>query len=50
LQKLYRKKRVDFGDQISLIARVRASDPDKRSIVMVDPKTGEATAEIVSGR
>ena len=50
LQNLYRKNRVDFGDQTSLIARVRASDPDKRSIVTVDPKTGEATAEIVSGR
>lgn len=50
LQNLYCKKRVDFADQTSLIAKVRASDPDKRRIMTVDPTTGEAMAEVVSGR
>lgn len=50
LQNLYRKKRVNFDDQTSLIAKVRASDPDKRRIMTVDPMTGQPMAEIVSGR
>jgi hypothetical protein len=50
LQNLYRKKRVNFNDPTSLIARVRASDPDKRRIMSVDAETGEAVAETVSGR
>lgn len=50
LQSLYRKSRVDFTDQTSIIARVRASDPDKRQIMTVDPQSGEAVAEVLSGR
>ncbi|MFJ4143035.1 hypothetical protein [Pseudomonas sp. NPDC089734] len=50
LQSLYGKQRVDFNDEQSLIARVRAADPDKRRIMTVDPETGEAVAEVLSGR
>lgn len=50
LQNLYRKQRVDFDDNQSLIARIRASDPDKRRISTVDPQTGEAVHEVLSGR
>lgn len=50
LQGLYRKKRVDFSDQASIIARVRAADPDKRQITTVDPQTGESVREVISGR
>jgi len=50
LQNLYRKHRVDFNDQGSLIARVRAADPDKRKIITVDADTGEAAVEMLSGR
>lgn len=50
LQGLYRKNRVDFADPSSIIARVRAADPDKKRIITVDPQTGEAVAEILSGR
>ncbi|MDF2643375.1 MAG: hypothetical protein K0R45_2649, partial [Pseudomonas sp.] len=34
----------------SLIARIRASDPDKRRISTVDPQTGAAVHEVLSGR
>lgn len=50
LQSLYRKRRVEFDDQESIIARVRASDPDKGRVMTVDPQTGGAVAEILSGR
>jgi hypothetical protein len=50
LQNLYAKRRVDFSDDSSLIARVRASDPDKGRVVTIDPKTGETVSELVSGR
>ncbi|WP_397448039.1 hypothetical protein [Pseudomonas sp. NA-150] len=50
LQNLYGKNKVDFNDQTSLIARVRAGDPDKRRVMSVDPVTGDAKAEMVSGR
>jgi hypothetical protein len=50
LQSLYRKKRVDFADQASIIARVRAADPDKKQVMSVDPQSGIAIAEIISGR
>ncbi|MEB0039233.1 MULTISPECIES: hypothetical protein [unclassified Pseudomonas] len=50
LQALYGKKRVDFNDPTSLIARVRAGDPDKRRIMTVDAETGEPSAQTVSGR
>ncbi|MCQ3033248.1 hypothetical protein NLO88_21575 [Pseudomonas syringae] len=50
LQSLYRKKRVDFNDPTSIIARVRASDPDKRGVMTVDPQTGSNVVEVLSGR
>ncbi|MCF5825618.1 hypothetical protein GIV31_18920, partial [Pseudomonas syringae] len=50
LQNLYGKQRVDFGDPNSLIARIRAADPDKGRVMSVDPVTGEAMAEVLSGR
>lgn len=50
LNALYRKQRVDFSDTHSIIARIRASDPDKCRIRTVDPLTGQATVEVVSGR
>lgn len=50
LQGLYRKRSVDFTDPASLIARVRAADPDKRQIMTFDPASGERSPEIISGR
>jgi hypothetical protein len=50
LQNLYLKQRVDFNQRHSIIARIRAADPDKRHISTVDPMTGEAVTEIISGR
>ncbi|MFJ3485030.1 hypothetical protein ACIPL1_16820 [Pseudomonas sp. NPDC090202] len=50
LQHLYAKRRVDFTDDSSIIARARASDPDKRHVMTVHPQTGEAMSELISGR
>lgn len=50
LQSLYCKVRVDFDSESSIIARFRASDPDKCRIVTVDPETGGVMAEVLSGR
>ncbi|SDW61205.1 hypothetical protein SAMN05444064_10583 [Pseudomonas syringae] len=50
LQNLYDKQRVDFADPDSLIARIRAADPDKGRVMSIDPATGEALAEVLSGR
>jgi hypothetical protein len=50
LQNLYVKRGVDFTDDSSIIARVRASDPDKRRVTSVDPRTGESVSELISGR
>ena len=50
LQSLYRKKRVDFSDPKSIIARVRASDPDKKRVMTIDPQTGGNIVEVLSGR
>lgn len=50
LQNLYEKRRVDFSDNSSIIARVRASDPDKGHVMTVDLHTGEAVSELISGR
>jgi hypothetical protein len=50
LENLYAKQRVNFSDESSLIARVRASDPDKRHVMTVDSFTGEAVSELISGR
>jgi len=50
LQNLYEKRRVDFSDDSSFIARVRASDPDKGHVMTVDLHTGEAVSELISGR
>lgn len=50
LQSLYLKRRVDFNDKGSLIARVRAADPDKRNVITVDAETGEPAVEMLSGR
>ncbi|SEI64305.1 hypothetical protein [Pseudomonas sp. NFR16] len=50
LQNLYRKRRVDFTDDSSIIARVRASDPDKHRVMTVDPRTGDPVSELISGR
>lgn len=50
LQNLYVRPRVDFNDDSSIIARVRASDPDKGRVMTVDQRTGEAVAELISGR
>lgn len=50
LQSLYAKGRVDFNDNTSIIARVRASDPDKQRVATVDPHTGLQTTELISGR
>jgi hypothetical protein len=50
LQNLYVKQRVDFNQPHSIIARVRAADPDKRLISTVDSVTGETIKEMISGR
>ncbi|PHX32896.1 hypothetical protein AO354_04105 [Pseudomonas syringae pv. syringae] len=50
LHNLYGKQRVNFDDPQSIIARIRAADPDKRRIMTVDPATGQAVAEMLSGR
>jgi len=50
LQNLYAKRRVDFSDDSSIIARVRASDPDKGHVMTIDQETGETVSELISGR
>ncbi|WP_026144846.1 hypothetical protein [Pseudomonas asplenii] len=50
LQALYQKKQVDFGAAASLIARVRASDPDKHRVDIIHPDSGEVRKEVLSGR
>ncbi|UVJ46204.1 hypothetical protein NVV94_12090 [Pseudomonas sp. LS1212] len=50
LQRLYRMQRADGLDRSSLIARVRASDPDKCRIKAHDPRTGKTAFELVCGR
>lgn len=50
LQNLYARPPVDFSDDSSIIARVRASDPDKGRVINVDPGDGVAVAEFISGR
>ncbi|MDE1166152.1 MAG: hypothetical protein PW845_12340 [Pseudomonas sp.] len=45
LQRLYRQPRVDFADPRSLIARVRASDPDKVWVTQ-----GDAPRVLMTGR
>jgi hypothetical protein len=47
LRNLYLKSRTEPG---SIIARVRAADPDKRLIPTVDPATGETVLQLLSGR
>jgi hypothetical protein len=49
-QSLYRKRRVDFADSGSIIARIRAADPDKCRVHTVDPESGQPVLEIISGR
>ncbi|MEE4371529.1 hypothetical protein V2J67_04045 [Pseudomonas alliivorans] len=50
LRSLYTRQRVDFNDDGSIIARIRAADPDKRRILTIDPATGESVVQILSGR
>ncbi|QXI25664.1 hypothetical protein [Pseudomonas vanderleydeniana] len=50
LQDLYQKKQVDFSAAASLIARVRASDPDKHRVDIINPDNGEVRQEVLSGR
>ncbi|NWA04201.1 hypothetical protein [Pseudomonas gingeri] len=50
LQDLYQKTRVDFSTAGSLIARVRAGDPDKHRIDIINPDNGEVCKEVLSGR
>ncbi|GFM49078.1 hypothetical protein [Pseudomonas capsici] len=50
LQSLYCKSRVNFDNEHSIIAKVRAADPDKCRVVTVDPQTGGVMAEVLSGR
>lgn len=50
LRSLYTRQRVDFDDDGSIIARIRAADPDKRRILTIDPATGESVVQILSGR
>lgn len=50
VQSLYGRQPVDFCDDSSIIARVRASDPDKGYVKTVDLLTGEAVSELISGR
>ena len=47
---LYRSSLVDFEHQESMIARVRAGDPHKARVQTVDPRSGERTADLISGR
>ena len=47
---LYTRAQVDFSGVSSLIARVRASDPDKYRIDIVNPDNGEVFKEVLSGR
>ena len=49
LQSLYGKKRVDFSDQTSLLARVAAGDPDKDRVTACDAETCALVPETVSG-
>lgn len=50
LQALYRMQQVDFEDEASLIAKVRASDPDKHRITIINLDSGLAMKEVLSGR
>ncbi|KTC09987.1 hypothetical protein AO390_22665 [Pseudomonas marginalis ICMP 11289] len=50
LRSLYNRQRVDFNEDDSIIARIRAADPDKRRILTIDPATGESVVQILSGR
>ncbi|WP_122734586.1 hypothetical protein, partial [Pseudomonas viridiflava] len=50
LRSLYTRQRVDFNEDDSIIARIRAADPDKRRILTIDPATGESVVQILSGR
>lgn len=50
MQSLYVRSRIDFTDSKSLIARVRASDPDKRRVTSIDAATGEVAVKVLSGR
>jgi len=50
LRGLYNKHRVDFDDDQSIIARIRAADPDKRRIETVDISTGKPVKLMLSGR
>ncbi len=50
LQELYRKTQVDFNSSVSLIARIRAGDPDKHRIDIINPDNGEVCKEVLSGR
>ena len=50
LQNLYARPRVNFSDDSSIIARIRASDPDQGWVTTVNQGTGEAVVERISGR
>lgn len=50
LQDLYGMQQVDFSSGSSLIARVRASDPDKHRVDIINPDDGVVLQEVLSGR
>jgi hypothetical protein len=50
LQRLYLQEPVHFDDERSLIAQVRAGDPDKARINTLDRVTGETITVLMSGR
>jgi hypothetical protein len=50
LRQLYGSAPIDLEARNSIMAHVRAGDPHKAAIQMVDPVTGRATVQVISGR
>ncbi|CAA9403114.1 MAG: hypothetical protein AVDCRST_MAG66-1673 [uncultured Pseudonocardia sp.] len=50
LRQLYGNAAVDFESSSSIMARVRAGDPHKLQIEVVNPSTGRAATQTISGR
>jgi hypothetical protein len=50
LQNLYSRQRVDFNDDRSIIAQVRAGDPDQHPAQTPDPEFGGCVTQAISGR
>lgn len=48
LQRLYGKRLIDFNDEQSIIAQVRAGEPDRQQSLNAD--TGDCVSDVISGR